>query len=162
MPRQKTGNPVGRPRAIDSLIQDAIFERLLSGEDLVSICEAADMPSISTVHREMNRNPSFASQIRLGREGLGEHLFHKILQAAEDMTPENVSEMTAKARIWQWAAVRCAPKLFSERVAAAQISAPTVNTSNVQINNIDMKSMTTDELLEFRRLLAKTKVVATS
>jgi hypothetical protein len=73
------------------------------------------------------------------------------------MTPENVSEMAAKVRIWQWAAVRCAPTLFSERVAAAQIATPTANTSNVQINNIDMKAMTTDELIEFRRLLAKTK-----
>jgi hypothetical protein len=144
MPRQKTGNPVGRPRAIDSLTQDAIFDRLLSGEDLVSICESADMPSISTVHREMNRNPGFASQIRLGREGFGEQLFHKILQAAENITPENVSGMTAKIRVWQWAAVRCAPRLFSERVAAAQTSAPAVSATNVQINNIDMKSMTTE------------------
>jgi len=162
MSKKKTGNPVGRPKVIDSPTQDAIFERLLCGEDLVSICESADMPSMSTVHREMNRNPDFACQIRLGREGFGEYLFYKILQAAEDMTPENVSELAAKVRVWQWAAVRCAPKLFSERVAAAQISASAVNTSNVQINNIDMKSMTTEELLEFRRLLAKTKVVAHS
>ncbi len=162
MPRQKTGNPGGRPRAIDSLTQDVIYGRLLGGEDLVSICETADMPSISTVHREMNRNPGFASQIRLGREGFGEHLFHKILQTAEAMTPENVSELSAKVRVWQWAAVRCAPRLFSERVAVAEIAAPAVSASNVQINNIDMTSMTTEELLELRRLLAKTKVVARS
>jgi hypothetical protein len=110
----------------------------------------------------MNRNPGFASQIRLGREGFGEHLFHKILQTAEAMTPENVSELSAKVRVWQWAAVRCAPRLFSERVAVAEIAAPAVSASNVQINNIDMTSMTTEELLELRRLLAKTKVVARS
>lgn len=60
----------------------------------------------------------------MGPEGFDEHLFHKILQAAEETATDNSVEVAAKARIWQWAATRRAPKLFSERVAAAQTSAP--------------------------------------
>ncbi len=146
---------------MDASTQEAIVERLVGGEDLAGICEAADMPSLSTVFRQMRRSPNFASEIRRAREGFAEHLFQKILQAAEDMTPGNVAEIVAKVRIWQWAAIRCAPGIYSERAAVAQIAAPAVAASNVLINDIDVKSLATEELLEFRRLLAKAARVRT-
>ena len=162
MATKKTGNTVGRPRAIDVAMEECIVDRMLDGENLGSICDSSDMPNPSTVYRHMSRNPEFARKIRMAREGFAEHLLHKILMAAEEMTADNVAEMTAKARIWQWAAVRCAPRIYSERVVAAQMAVPAVGTQSVQINNIDMKSMTNEELLELRRLLAKIKTNVTT
>jgi hypothetical protein len=155
----KTGRSVGRPSAMTPEVEERIIRRLVDGETLPVICDSADIPDYYTVFRHMTRNPNFANQVRQAREGLAEHLFNKIMVATDQIDEDNAGSMSAKIRSWQWMATKSAPRIYSERVAAAELAAAAGSPqTNVQINNIDMKAMSTEELLEFRRLLAKTKV----
>jgi hypothetical protein len=140
-------------------VEEQIVHRLIDGETLPVICDSHDMPDYYTVFRHMTRNPNFANQVRQAREGLADRLFDKILTATDEIDEDNATALSAKIRSWQWAATKVAPRIYSERVAAAELMAAAgASQTNVQINNIDMKAMSTEELLEFRRLLAKTKV----
>ena len=53
---------------ITTEITNQICEKLMSGVPLTRICEAKDLPSLSTVHRLINKDPSFAKQIIQARK----------------------------------------------------------------------------------------------
>ena len=59
---------VGRPSGYRGDLDDAICQRLLAGEPLRTVCRDPSMPSRSTVHTWMRRDPEFAYAIALARE----------------------------------------------------------------------------------------------
>ncbi|WP_293679754.1 hypothetical protein [uncultured Phenylobacterium sp.] len=60
----RAGRPSGYRRDLDY----AICERLLAGEPLRTVCRDPAMPSRSTVHAWMRRDPEFARAIDMARE----------------------------------------------------------------------------------------------
>lgn len=59
---------VGRPSGYRGDLDDAICQRLLAGEPLRTLCRDPAMPSRSTVHTWMRRDPEFARGVALARE----------------------------------------------------------------------------------------------
>lgn len=58
----------GRPSGFCEDLSDRIFDRLCTGEPLRTLCGDPSMPSRSTVHTWMRRDPEFARAVALARD----------------------------------------------------------------------------------------------
>src|SRR5215470_6453325 len=64
----KPKRPPGRPSSFTQVVADRLCEELARGKSLRSICEAADMPSWTSVYRWLEANPVFRQQYARSRE----------------------------------------------------------------------------------------------
>ena len=97
-------------------IANKICERMIEGEDLVTICADADMPSRRTVYRWMDEFPDFDTQCARAREGLADFEASRISEIAKDCTPESAPADRVKLAALQWLASKRAPKRWGDRV----------------------------------------------
>ena len=122
---------MGRPRGFSQEIADAICERMIEGEDLVSICKSEDMPSRATVYRWMAEQPNFETQCARAREGLADHDAHQIAEIAGQCTELNAQSSRVKLAALQWLASKRSPKRWGDKLevdAKVEVtSAPTEN-----------------------------------
>ncbi len=156
MTKHKTGNPVGRPSQFSLDTAQRIIDEMINGKDIVTICEAPDMPHRSTVYNWLDLYPDFSTQYRRAKEGLADVFAKKILDMAAAATPENAAADSLRLRAWTWAASRYAPRSYSEKVVTEQATQ-----LNVQINNnrspANLSNLSQGEKAELKRLLEKVK-----
>lgn len=65
-------------------IKASICERIALGESLRSICDADDMPAMSTIFKWLTEDDSFSEQYARAREAQADALFDDILSIADD------------------------------------------------------------------------------
>jgi hypothetical protein len=93
-----------------------ICERMIEGEDIVTICKDPEMPSRRTVYRWMDEHPAFNTQCARAREGLADFEAARIAKIAQDCTPESAPADRVKLAALQWLASKRAPKKWGDRV----------------------------------------------
>ena len=120
-----------------------ICERMIEGEDIVTICKDPEMPSRRTVYRWMDEHPEFDTQCARAREGLADFEANQIALIATKCTPESASADRVKLSALQWLASKRAPKKWGERL---DIDAKVAVTANP-----------TDSLFAFLAAAEKTK-----
>lgn len=128
---------IGRPPwEYDSKIGDRICEGLRSGLSLRKIVAAADMPSLTTVFKWMQKNPEFAELYTRAREDQAETLADDILNIADDesIEPEHKRIMVDSRK---WIASKLKPKKYGDR----QIVDQNVTVSLVDLVTASMKTV---------------------
>jgi hypothetical protein len=109
-----------------------ICERMIEGEDIVTICKDPEMPSRATVYRWMDEHPEFETQCARAREGLADFEAHKIAEIASKCTPESAPADRVKLSALQWLASKRAPKKWGEKVEVdAKVELSTNPTENL-------------------------------
>lgn len=156
--KSKGGRPPTRPNPLDPGILDRICEGLTEGESIVKICEPEDMPHFTMVYRAMAKDEAFANAIAKARAAQQEAEIDKMIQIADEATPENVH--VAKLRIWarQWRAAKLAPKKYGERVHT-EVTGADGGPIETKATVIDASSLSPDlrESLKAALLAAKGK-----
>jgi hypothetical protein len=118
-------------RGFSQDIADQICERMIEGEDIVTICKDPAMPSRATVYRWMAENSAFEAQCARAREGLADFEAHKIAQLAETCNENNAHSTKVKLSALQWLAAKRSPKRWGDKVeidAKVEVSSgPTEN-----------------------------------
>jgi len=107
-----------------------ICERMIEGEDIVTICKDPEMPSRRTVYRWMDEHPEFDTQCARAREGLADFEAHKIAEIATKCTPGSAPADRVKLSALQWLASKRAPKKWGDRVEIDAKVETTVATSD--------------------------------
>ena len=97
-------------------IAQKICERMVEGEDLVTICSDPEMPSRRTVYRWMDEFPDFDAQCARAREGLADFEAARISEIANKCTPESAPADRVKLAALQWLASKRAPKRWGDRI----------------------------------------------
>ena len=97
-------------------IAHKICERMIEGEDLVTICSDPEMPSRRTVYRWMDEFPEFDAQCARAREGLADFEAARIAKIAESCTPESAPADRVKLAALQWLASKRAPKKWGDKI----------------------------------------------
>lgn len=112
-PRPKTDPPakIGRPAIYTAELAQTICDRLID-ETLISICADPDMPSRATVYRWQDADPAFEAKCARAREGLGDLMDHKIMEVAENSTPETAAADRVHMEGLKWRAERMDPKRY--------------------------------------------------
>jgi hypothetical protein len=103
-------------RGFSQEVADIICERMIEGEDLVTICKDEGMPSRATVYRWMAENPAFETQCARAREGLADHDAHQIAQIAENCTEGTAQSSRVKLAALQWLAAKRSPKRWGDKI----------------------------------------------
>lgn len=97
-------------------IANRICERMIEGEDIVTICKDAEMPSRATVYRWMDERPAFEAQCARAREGLADFEAARIAKIAQDCTPESAPADRVKLAALQWLASKRSPKRWGDKI----------------------------------------------
>jgi hypothetical protein len=124
-------------------IANRICERMIEGEDIVTICKDEEMPSRRTVYRWMDEHPEFDTQCARAREGLADFEAHKIAEIATKCTPESAPADRVKLSALQWLASKRAPKKWGEKM---EVDA-----------KVELTTNPTDSLFAFLAAVEKTK-----
>lgn len=97
-------------------IANRICERMIEGEDIVTICKDPEMPSRRTVYRWMDEHPEFDTQCARAREGLADFEANQIALIATKCTPESAPADRVKLSALQWLASKRAPKRWGDKI----------------------------------------------
>lgn len=89
---------------------------MIEGEDIVTICKDAEMPSRATVYRWMDERPAFEAQCARAREGLADFEAARIAKIAQDCTPESAPADRVKLAALQWLASKRSPKRWGDKI----------------------------------------------
>ncbi len=105
---------------ITTEITNQICEKLMSGLPLTRICEAKDLPSLSTVHRLINKDPSFAKQIIQARKVGCQFYLDKMIDELETVSNKDVGIVREKLHHYRWLASKLLPSLYGDKQEVIQ------------------------------------------
>ena len=105
---------------ITTEITNQICEKLMSGVPLTRICEAKDLPSLSTVHRLINKDPSFAKQITNARRVGTQYYLDKMIEELETMSAKDVGIVREKLHHYRWLSSKLLPNLYGDKQEVIQ------------------------------------------
>ena len=105
---------------ITTEITNQICEKLMSGVPLTRICEAKDLPSLSTVHRLINKDPSFAKQIIQARKVGCQFYLDKMIDELETVSNKDVGIVREKPHHYRWLASKLLPSLYGDKQEVIQ------------------------------------------
>ena len=105
---------------ITTEITNQICEKLMSGVPLTRICEAKDLPSLSTVHRLINKDPSFAKQIIQARKVGCQFYLDKMIDELETVSNKDVGIVREKQHHYRWLASKLLPSLYGDKQEVIQ------------------------------------------
>ena len=105
---------------ITTEITNQICEKLMSGVPLTRICETKDLPSLSTVHRLINKDPSFAKQIIQARKVGCQFYLDKMIDELETVSNKDVGIVREKLHHYRWLASKLLPSLYGDKQEVIQ------------------------------------------
>ena len=105
---------------ITTEITNQICEKLMSGVPLTRICEAKDLPSLSTVHRLINKDPSFAKQIIQARKVGCQFYLDKMIDELETVSNKDVGIVREKLHHYRWLASKLLPSQYGDKQEVIQ------------------------------------------
>ena len=105
---------------LTSTITDQICQELMSGKPLTSICRNKDLPSLSTVHRWIDKHPSFAKQILQARRVGTQYYLDKMIEELETVSAKDVGIVREKLHHYRWLASKLLPSLYGDKQEVIQ------------------------------------------
>ncbi len=120
----------GRPSGYSEELAAKICEKIVLGLSLRKICEAADMPAISSIFKWMGENKAFSEQYARAKEEQAELLADEIIQIADDGKNDTYldeegrkkvdHDVVARSRLRvdarKWVASKLKPKKFGDKL----------------------------------------------
>ena len=104
----------GRPSLYSQEIATRICTEIALGKSLVRICEAADMPSRTTVFEWLNNNTDFQDRYTRARMAQADTYADEIVDLADAAEDHNKARLQIDAR--KWTASKLRPSRYSERL----------------------------------------------
>lgn len=106
---------MGRPTRFCQPVADSICQRIAGGQSLRTICEAADMPVRSTVHRWLAKDRGgFRDQYARACEARAERYAEEIVEIAD--TEEDPQRARVRVDARKWVASKLLPRKYGHRV----------------------------------------------
>jgi hypothetical protein len=105
----------GRPSKFSEALVKEICERMIAGEDMVSICNDPNMPARSTIYTWMQEHDGFRARCAHAREGLADVFDYEIGELIKNCTPFSAPADRVKLAGLQWRASKAAPKKYGDK-----------------------------------------------
>ena len=108
----------------DPEVVSTLCTRIASGESILGICKAKDMPAARSVYARMAENDEFRTTIARAREAQQEYEADRCVELADEATLEDWQ--LVKLRIWarQWRAAKLAPRKYGDKPVADPAAQP--------------------------------------
>ena len=122
---------------LTSTITDQICQELMSGKPLTSICRNKDLPSLSTVHRWIDKHPSFAKQILQARRVGTQYYLDKMIDELETVSAKDVGIVREKLHHYRWLASKLLPSLYGDKQEVVQDTKVTITWQQPDMKVVD-------------------------
>ena len=122
---------------LTSTITDQICQELMSGKPLTSICRNKDLPSLSTVHRWIDKHPSFAKQILQARRVGTQYYLDKMIEELETVSAKDVGIVREKLHHYRWLASKLLPSLYGDKQEVVQDTKVTITWQQPDMKVVD-------------------------
>ena len=122
---------------LTSTITDQICQELMSGKPLTSICRNKDLPSLSTVHRWIDKHPSFAKQILQARRVGTQYYLDKMIEELETVSAKDVGIVKEKLHHYRWLASKLLPSLYGDKQEVVQDTKVTITWQQPDMKVVD-------------------------
>lgn len=108
----------GRPSLYSEELAETICLQMIEGKSLRAICQADEMPHISTVLRWLasGEHVTFANKYAHAREAQADVMDSRILDVADACTNETALADRVKIAAYQWRASKLAPKRYGDKL----------------------------------------------
>ena len=121
-------------------IEAEIFDRMVSGESILTICGVARdsfLPSERTFYKRALNDPEFALNYARAREAQGHREAEEIREIADAATPENVQVARLQVDARKWRAGKLAPKVYGDKIAIGGADdLPAIKTEDVSAKDL--------------------------
>lgn len=125
---------VGRPTTYSTDVTDAICEQLALGRSMRTVCEAENMPAMSTVFKWLREHKEFSEQYARAKEESADAMSEEILDISDDGTNDWIererpdgstftalnSEAVQRSRLRvdtrKWIMAKMKPKKYGEKL----------------------------------------------
>ena len=122
---------------LTSTITDQICQELMSGKPLTSICRNKDLPSLSTVHRWIDKHPSFAKQILQARRVGTQYYLDKMIEELETVSAKDVGIVREKLHHYRWLAYKILPRMYGDKQEVVQDTKVTITWQQPDMKVVD-------------------------
>ena len=122
---------------LTSTITDQICQELMSGKPLTSICRNKDLPSLSTVHRWIDKHPSFAKQILQARRVGTQYYLDKMIEELETVSAKDVCIVREQLHHYRWLASKLLPSLYGDKQEVVQDTKVTITWQQPDMKVVD-------------------------
>lgn len=140
--------PAGRPSEFTPAIGDAICDRLLEGQSLRKVCQADDMPAMSTVMKWLasGKHIAFVEQYTRTREMVADVDAEDIAHYARQAADGEIDPAAARTAIdgLKWSAGKRAPKRYGDSSTVRHAGA---------IGHFDASKYTDEQLAQLEGVL---------
>ncbi len=109
----------------------------MSGKPLTSICRNKDLPSLSTVHRWIDKHPSFAKQILQARRVGTQYYLDKMIEELETVSAKDVGIVREKLHHYRWLASKLLPSLYGDKQEVVQDTKVTITWQQPDMKVVD-------------------------
>ena len=101
-------------------LSNNICQKLMEGKPLTQICQEKDLPSLTTIYKWINSNPSFAKQIIQARRVGTQYYLDKMIEELETMSAKDVGIVREKLHHYRWLASKLLPSLYGDKQEVVQ------------------------------------------
>ena len=101
-------------------LSNNICQKLMEGKPLTQICQEKDLPSLTTIYKWINSNPSFAKQITQARKVGCQTYLDKMITELETASHKDVPILREKLHHYRWLAQKLVPALYGDKQEIVQ------------------------------------------
>lgn len=101
-------------------LSNDICQKLMEGKPLTQICQDKDLPSLTTIYKWINSNPSFAKQIIQARKIGCQTYLDKMITELETASIKDVGLLREKLQHYRWLAQKLLPALYGDKQEIVQ------------------------------------------
>ena len=101
-------------------LSNNICQKLMEGKPLTQICQEKDLPSLTTIYKWINSNPSFAKQITNARRVGCQYYLDKMIEELETMSAKDVGIVREKLHHYRWLSSKLLPNLYGDKQEVIQ------------------------------------------
>ena len=98
----------------------------MEGKPLTQICQEKDLPSLTTIYKWINSNPSFAKQITQARKVGCQTYLDKMITELETASHKDVPILREKLHHYRWLASKLLPSLYGDKQEVIQDTKVTI------------------------------------
>jgi len=101
-------------------LTESLETKLMNGKTLTSICQAKDMPSLSTVYNWIKTDKDFSNKISQARKIGCQFYLDKMIDELETVSSKDVNLVREKLHHYRWLASKLLPSLYGDKQEIVQ------------------------------------------
>ena len=117
----------------------------MNGQTLTRICQAKDMPSLSTIYKWIKQDKEFSNRISQARKIGCQYYLDRMIDELETVTAKDVGLVREKLHHYRWLASKLLPSLYGDKQEIIQDTKVQISWQQPEIINGESQVVDADK-----------------